>query len=188
MIYYDCKKIALDKIVTDGCDYLIIDLIDERFGIMESDKGCLTYSQGLLRSEHINEVGTYFVKDVKEDTEEFYVAYKKYALWLRDNFEVDKIIINEAYPVITYLGNDNNLHVFDPNEICKCKRLCSRIEKGYKLLESFLPEAEVLRMPYNVMAYENHKWGKAIFHYVDDYYIEMLSRIGEIVNNTRRNL
>lgn len=185
MIYYDCKKIALDKIVTDGCDYLIIDLIDERFGILESDKGCLTYSQVLQRSEHINEVGTYFIKDVKEDSEEFYNAYKKYALWLRDNFEVDRIIIHEVYPVLTYLGNDNNLHVFDSNDIRKCKSLCSRIEKGYKLLESFLPEAEVLRMPYNVMAFENHKWGKATVHYVDDYYIEMLSRIGEIVNNKR---
>lgn len=76
MIYYDCKKIALDKIVTDGCDYLIIDLIDERFGILESDKGCLTYSQVLQRSEHINEVGTYFIKDVKEDSEEFWSCVK----------------------------------------------------------------------------------------------------------------
>lgn len=180
MIYYDCKKIVMDKIVSD-CDYLIIDLIDERFGILESDLGLLTYSQVLQRSEYIKELVPYRIRDVKPDTDEFYNAYKNYALYLKKHFDVHKIIIHEAYPVSIYLGADNKLYLFDSNEINKNKKICSKLKKGYELLETFLPESHILRMPHDTMAFEKHMWGKAAVHYVDDYYIEMLSQINGII-------
>lgn len=183
MIYFDYKKTALDKLVADECDYLVIDLIDERFGILESDKGCLTYSQVLQRSSHLGELGSYKIRDVKENTDEFYDAYKRYATFLREHFDVNRIIIHEAYPVLNYISNDNQLTLFDSDEIGKSKRLCQKIRRGYELLYELLPEAKVLRMPPNTIAYENHAWGKAPVHYVDDYYIYMLSQIDDIAKN-----
>lgn len=182
MIYYDCNKSALEKIVSDDCDYLIIDLIDERFGIIESEKGNLTYSQVLQRSKQLNELSPYKVLDIKENTEFFYNAYRNYAMFLREKFDVRRIIIHEVYPVLNYLGNDNKLHLFDENEIKKSKRVCSKIRKGYELLQTFLPEATVLKMPPNTIAFENHAWGKASVHFTDDYYIEKLTEIVGITN------
>lgn len=182
MIYYDCNKSALKKIVSDDCDYLIIDLIDERFGIIESEKGNLTYSQVLQRSKQLNELSPYKVIDIKEDTDFFYNAYRDYAMFLREKFDVKRIIIHEVYPVLNYLGNDNKLHLFDENEIKKSKRVCSKIRKGYELLQTFLPEATVLKMPPNTIAYENHAWGKASVHFTDDYYVEKLTEIVGITN------
>lgn len=182
MIYYDFKKKALEKIVSNNCDYLIIDLIDERFGILECDMGCLTYSQVLQRSKYLDKLSPYKIKDIKENTEFFYNAYKNYAMFLRENFDVNKIIIHEAYPVLNYLGDDNELHLFEADEIQKSNRICSKIKKGYELLETFLPEAKVIKMPPNTIAFENHAWGKASVHYVDEYYASKLEEIIEIAS------
>lgn len=180
MIYFDYKKTALDKLEADECDYLVIDLIDERFGLLESDKGCLTYSQVLQRSSHLSELGSYKIRDVKENTDEFYEAYKRYATYLREHFDVNRIIIHEAYPVLSYISSDNELTLFDSDEMGKTRKLCQKIRRGYELLEALLPEARVLRMPPNTIAYEKHAWGKAPVHYVDDYYIYMLKQINDI--------
>lgn len=180
MIYYDSKKLAFDKIV-DGCDYLLIDLIDERFGILESDVGCLTYSQVLQRSEHMKSLYPYKIRDIHYDTKEFYDAYNKYALFLREHFNVNKIIIHEAYPVSVYLGKDQALHSFNSEELKKNDKLCIKIKRGYELLETFLPEAQVLQMPCNTIAFEEHMWGKSTVHYTYTYYMEMLKKINNIV-------
>ena len=44
-------------------------------------------------------------------------------------------------------GDDNELHLFEADEIQKSNRICSKIKKGYELLETFLPEAKVIKMP-----------------------------------------
>ena len=176
MIYFDCKKMA-KQIIIKECDYLLIDLIDERFGILESELGSLTYSQVLQRSEYISKFVPYKIKSVNFSSEEFYNAYKMYSLFLREHFNVENIIIHEAYPVSIYMGVDNELHFFDSKELEKNKRLYPLLEKGYELLEEFLPEAKILRMPHNTIADEQHMWGKATVHYIENYYTEMISKI-----------
>ena len=185
MVYLDFKKLFKDYL-NDKADFFVIDLLDERFGILISKPGfdCsgVTLSQVLKRSSRYEVVSSFENIMVPIDDPYMNSAIVNYCNLIRSIMPEEKVIINEAYPTLTYIGMDGKYHLFDENTVVKALWVTKRLEYMYELLERNLPKANIIRAKHNSMADENHKWHLAYMHFCDEYYVEVAKKILEITS------
>jgi hypothetical protein len=168
MVQRDMHKDFWHRIIQSQFDFLILDFIDDRFNLHLFD----TQAAHIASSEY---------KKASQDTE---LPHKRIlgprhpdrmALWedgmnrlvrhLSDRGMMNRILINCVF--WTSIGdvkyvNDANKHLSDL----------------YAKAASILPEKQFIRYPSNLLIEnENHKWGKAPFHYDDMVYRYLLEQI-----------
>jgi hypothetical protein len=173
MIRRDFEKTFFEDTKKADFDFLIVDLIDERFNILQCGKSLITKS-----SEFVNsglETLYDFVK-IYKGTNEFNDAWKRDAQLFSNKLQsivpVEKIIIHEAYWAKQYTVDGKLKEYPNQNSIdCNNKILL----EYYQTLKQFIPAKVVKNKEF--IGDAKHMWGLTPFHYTQDYYEEIYNQI-----------
>ena len=179
MVIADFEKHSINTI---DCDYLIIDLIDERFELITNFGSLVTLSNELRENNKINTINKYIERGTEED----------FQLW-RDC--IKQLALNINIPVILHKSrlasklNKKNEHIFIDNKyIEKLNERMRRYEEiVYQEMEIFgTIDVDEKFLISNI----NHVWGYSPYHYIPEYYIEaknQLFRICQIDSRVKLN-
>ena len=191
MVIFDFQKECFKKLSQNPAEWLLIDLIDERFGLLQTElcglTSYVTYSQVLKRSPIFNNL---FQKDnvkvIDQDNINEYTVKKMFEVFcnkILSIYKSDHIILIKVFPVKEYITRQGEILKFDGEESEKIiEKYRKRLHRYYNLIENNLGKSiNVINMPDNTMAYEGHKWGLATTHYTDSYYEYMLTQIESII-------
>jgi hypothetical protein len=186
----DFDKSIFDRFRTNKSDFLLIDLIDERFGLLEccsalSEKTFVTDSSILRESGLYNDLAAAyectkinpltFSEDVIENT------IKSYSDSIKSIYTTDRIIINECYAVYHYISNEGNICDFDDDKRILAQNINKKLARYYPILESELDGCNIIKMPLDIYALEKNKWGLAPYHFEDRYYSIFMDRLFKIM-------
>ena len=221
-VWRDFNKTTFDLFREDGSDWLIIDLIDERFppvrqGNSYVTKSAMAVEAGLI-PENTGENIRYWSKKPelkRKDQENIFGFLKRmlkgnliknnvstdvqpeqilmiqrtnirtyivrFAEKLLEIYKPNHIIIHRALPVKQYWNSDGKLCEFSEDEKVIGKIINDIIVYMYDLLKECIPEAHVIDCISRYHGSEQHNWGKAMVHYEDGYYAEVMSEVKNIV-------
>jgi hypothetical protein len=169
MVIADFEKHSIGTI---DCDYLIIDLIDERFELITNFGSLVTLSNELRDNNKIKTINKYIERGTEEE----------YQLW---RYSVKQLALNINIPVILHKSrlasklNKKNEHIFIDNKyIDKLNQRMRRYEEIiYQEMEIFgtIDVDEKL-----LISDIDHVWGYSPYHYIPEYYIEAKNQLFRI--------
>lgn len=168
----------LDIIQSSDFDYLVIDCIDERFGLIEViPELYITNSDEFHKSKLVN---IHDAKKIRPDEDVFLKNWEQGLKQIIDIVGANKIIINNVFfskETDQGLGFPNS----SPNRIEYCNKFLNSL---YNIAKKYLPEKQFVNYPQDIfVGSSNHKWGLAPFHYIDDVYRHFLFFLQKSGNN-----
>ncbi len=173
----DINKNIFDILKENKSDYLIIELLDERFNLVKVKNSYITNSVELQQSKLLDYINGDIIhkKDLNSDIwKECIDLYVKNIIKI---YNQESIIIHKVYFLNRYLDKNNNKVEFNNETIKKNNIYNSILDDYYNYLIEKLPKAKVIDLTRDFLAYENHRWGLAPYHYEDDYYKKVLKEI-----------
>ncbi|WP_347473716.1 DUF6270 domain-containing protein [Acinetobacter thermotolerans] len=154
----------MDVIKEQEFDYLLLDVVDDRFGLVKlnDEEVYVTFSDELKNSKFIT--NTDKIKILANS--QFYRDAWEFGL--KELLKVvppNKIIINNVqWATHTNMGNA----LSKPERIAFCTDVVNGL---YQIAAQYIPEENFINYPVGIfIGDENHKWGRSPFHYVDDVY------------------
>ena len=197
MIAVDFKKELFSYLKNNPTDYLIIDLIDERFKLLKfvSDKQMVITDSSNFRQSDIltnhplySTLDYYLIDTAMMSDSLLLRGINEYCRRIMQIYSSDQIIINEAYLAGHYIGKDGDIHKFKDTEIQEYRKLNEKLKKMYSALIRALhiPDFHIIKQPKSCYASETQKWGLAPFHYFAPYYENVVERFLDIARSDGR--
>ncbi|WP_433847449.1 DUF6270 domain-containing protein [Acinetobacter proteolyticus] len=150
-------------------DYILIDLVDERYGLIQFANTFITNSYEVNVSGILGDVSQLNKIDVGSD--QFYSLWKEgfeiFINYCKKNSLLGKVLINKVFWASMFddassIPNFSQDRIRDNNAV---------LEKLYKIIEEYIPDSNFITYPKSYfVAKKNHKWGAMPFHYVDSFY------------------
>lgn len=183
-VYYDLTKASFDLFANDNSQYLIIDLIDERFRLIKKDGKIFTNSTYLEQSDYFQDKqiisyeyldGEYWVdaKRLSDYIDEF--CKRISTIYLGEH-----VILHKAYMLDYYVNKAGEVKEFPPNYLKQNKTVNMRLDYMYNRIISNIPNLRIIDVCNNAIADEKHRWGLAPMHYCENYYQEVLTKLYDI--------
>lgn len=161
---YKTSLINLNNCLSNNI--LIIDLIDERNGLLTFNDNYITYSLALKENTNIESLQLNKINPFTNQYIDLFCKNIKYfSNKIKNSIDGDRkiIIIHKAYYA-------------DPNN--KFIRVNKTLNTFYTLLEKYLPNATSIEVPCKYrLSSISHKWGGAPYHYIDEYYLKFIELI-----------
>lgn len=185
MLKDDLLKRVRKYLVECKYDFLLIDFIDERFNLILSGDSIATKSSELLRSGLQYETDNCY--EVKSESIEFIMlwekGWKEFIGLLTENNLREKLVLNKVYwAERTESGGGFSPGL--PDE--KIKKMNAFLDKLYSIAEKDIQKSHIMTQSrQQFIGDDNHRWGKAPFHYTKAYYKNALSFLKHL-NNTDR--
>jgi hypothetical protein len=178
MVKYDFEKTELNLV---DCDFLILDLIDERFQLITNFGSVVTLSNELRNSNKIESVINYVARGTERDLILWREAVKKFSKM------VNVPIILHKSRLSSVLSHENDGIKVDYEYIEKMNQKLIAYEK---IIYDELEIIGTIDVKNDLLTSDvNHVWGYSPYHYIYEYYEEALHQIFEITNtNTKFNL
>ncbi|MCH7340611.1 DUF6270 domain-containing protein [Acinetobacter higginsii] len=150
-------------------DYILVDLIDERYGLVKYKNTFITYSFEIRNSGVLGDVSK--LERIEAGSNEFYslweAGFKIFVEYCSKNNLLDKIKINEVYWA-TALEDNSPIPNYDLERIIYNNLI---LEKLYGIIRRYLPETSFIKYSKNCfLSKKEHKWGITPFHYIDSLY------------------
>lgn len=161
----DLAKTHEDQMEQMAGGHVVIDLIEERVEIVETEPGhYVTRSQILAAMSNFDDFAPRPIRIFSEPGFEAWSgALPRFAALLERHVPQDRTLIHRAM----YASDDD-----------EGQRANHYLALMYDALAKALPGARVITPSAEVFRAEpNHRWGPAPFHYVDDYYFEIAAKI-----------
>lgn len=179
IVTQDLNLDLFDTLINTDYDYILIDLIDDRYGLVKFENTFVTKSFEFDSSKILDsncEINTvsFFSKD-------FYFYWEKgFKLFLDfcilNNIE-SKLVLNKVY-FADSIDNGKNFNNFTQSQI---ENYNSRLDEIYDLINDLVPNLIVIDYPQNIIiAKSNHKWGEMPFHYIDEFYDWTYSKLSRL--------
>lgn len=195
MMIMEISKTCLEKAVTSDADYLVMDLIEERFDFAEFTIGKKLYR--CVKSGHFdNFYDKYLADKVTDYTEtsideytdkEVEEMFDKSITTILKRFAIDKIIMIETYYARKMIDNKGNITEFENKE--EISDMNKRLHRVYKIMKMVLDKHSTDEKNYNLITADedilgnaDHKWGPFPVHYVDEFYENVGESIKIITN------
>lgn len=163
MVERDLDKSALNNKAFKNVDFILIDLIDERFDLVEFDE-----REFATNSLELSKI----VKDnprvsfLKTDSLKYFRLFEKGFLKFIDKTNID---LNKIRVIQTYWTLGNNKGESTVSEYRVSNNL--KLDILYFILKKHLPESCFISIPNSLLVSDiNHKWGDAPYHYVEEFY------------------
>lgn len=188
-VYQDASKETLQKLMNQPSEYLIIDLIDERFKLIQMRESILTLSNELRGSSILNNL-TYkeLERDNKEVLELWYKSADAFFRKVLNVYNPSKVILHKTFWREKYLNQAKQQNDFSDvvmKEIQKQNRL---LKYYYDYCESIVPSISVVDMTDDsFLSCENHTWGLAPYHFEKAYYDVFLKKLDNIIFNKQNS-
>jgi len=175
MVKSDFDKTPLNL---DKCDYLIIDLIDERFEVIKNFNSIVTLSSELLDHNEIATLRKYLIRGSKKD----------YRLWKKAVKKLNKVI---KIPIILHksrLSNKINFFSKDINiDFNYIDKMNNILENYEKILCKELDIIGTIDVSEELLVSDiDHVWGYSPYHYIPEYYQEAMRQLFIITNTNSR--
>lgn len=186
IVQFEFSNSLISDLEATDFDYFIIDLIDERFGLLELESGkFVTFSDELKRTG----IDTTQLRKINVFDDEFYDLWKSGVdiLFnkLKELGKLDRVIINDV--LWSYKLENGQLLTEHPEKkglkLSDIEQYNQLLLKQYAYLDTFKIEG-VRNIGYasNIFVSSlNHKWGISSFHYVDSVYAYFIERLKEII-------
>lgn len=180
LVLNDMAKSTFIKLANQKSDYLVLDLIDERFRIGERRGTLVTLSNEMIKSRCINEEELRICNKsifgnkafLDEISLEFYV--NRFLDALLQIYQSSQIILHKAYFLMQYRSLQNELKTFPIHSCNLIDRDNAWMDVMYSCIEKRIPKENIIDCCENYYAEESHRWGLAPMHYCDEYYLEAL--------------
>lgn len=192
MVLSDLRKDAFKQFRKDKSRFIVIDLIDERLGMLELQGSVVTQSSELINSGYTNGLKTARIR-MNFSKGEYMVGSKslrdycrKFCNKLRFIYPQKNIIIHRALGVSSYYDETRSVVDFPEDQIKKCETMNKQLNFMYDALEEFLPKASVINTAGRFHGDCAHKWGLSIVHYEPDYYKFVLNELRRITDSVGR--
>ncbi|MGR4068062.1 DUF6270 domain-containing protein [Billgrantia sp. C5P2] len=175
MVEFDMKKNMTKKIQNTDFDLLIVDLIDDRFDLVEQSEDCYaTRSVEFLKGLNGKPVG----RIIPHGSEEYEVlwrqGFEKLLSCLVNCGKKEKIRVNEVYWA-TKTDHGKSIQGFAADRIKEENDLLSQ---RYGYMRRILGKDQFYSFEDKYfVADENHKWGVSPFHYTSFYYKSLMDKI-----------
>ena len=175
----DMEKSLLKDVASNDFDVLLIDFIDERFGIAEFEGGeRLTLCSEFLSARPSDLVYSEINRFESRKFEFWKIGFSKLIREIRLKSSSPLIVINKVYFAKT-AGNSIATAVpsHQYNYLELIKNNCY-LDQMYNFIHENFPE--VVFIDYDkryLVANLSHKWGVAPFHYIDELYHETCLRL-----------
>ncbi len=177
-IYRDFNSSFLD------CNFdnktILLDFIDERFKLISINNNIVgTESSEYIKSNlPINLSG---IQIIKNDIEGWKEACSKFIIFLKNTKNV-KVILHKSLYKEYYLDEYENIVKFD-KEIQTINSYNIRLNQMYEFIQKEFDEIYTVEYIENkYKASSKNRWGLAPFHYEDDYYLDILKQIENIIS------
>jgi hypothetical protein len=172
VIEEDHRKTAAD-VLPDLDHPVVIDLIDERSPLVRTGSGIVTASSYFKRTRLAKRKGTTPVPEDRDLAEHgpFATACRRLASLLPQQ----PVVVHRAYWAVRDVAGRPLA------EAERGRAVNHWLERAYTTLESALGDRAVRVEPDPglLVAEPGHRWGLAPFHYVEDYYDDLSSRLRE---------
>ncbi len=191
MMVSEVSKTCLSMAGEADADYLVFDLVEERFDFAEFEIEGKKYRS--VKTGHFENYYEKYLKDkvtsyrelsVEEySDDEIRESFRKCVKELLKVFPIDKIILIETYYADKMVDDSGNITAYENVEEIGCTN--ERLKRLYRLMKQVLDENKegdkryCLLEPEEILGYEKHKWGPFPAHYTDDFYEEMGHKIKE---------
>ncbi|GED44845.1 hypothetical protein HME01_06970 [Vreelandella aquamarina] len=179
MVKYDTDKSLLKFVDEDYFDLFLIDLIDDRFDLVEYEKNCFA-----TRSVE-------FVKGAKKDPvskvgrhqpgydKRWKIGFESFLKKMDHNKKLEKIKINQVFWAAETISGDV-ISGFSKDRI---ERENEYLWNRYSYMKQFLPKNAFLSFDEkNLKADQSHKWGVSPFHFSEVYYQDLLLKLRSSMN------
>lgn len=158
-------------------DAVVVDLIDERFDLLENEHGALATRSNELASvlPATSEAWRRIASGSDEFLELWTVGLQRFARRMAEIGALRRIVLHESYWASTTTGGGAVGAPFSESYIAKSNRILSDLCSRFK---EVIPCATVIRVPDEMaVASQTHKWGVAPFHFSDAYYSHFLKEL-----------
>lgn len=161
--------VELQDIDFEAVDLVVIDLVDDRFGLIAYGDAFLTNSDELRAARIFN---TKEAVKLAPNEDEYSRRWEAGLVELLKYVPKEKIIINDVHWASE---TDAGESISSPERISFCESVINGL---YGVAKKHIPSNNFVNYPEDIfLADGGHKWGKAPFHYVRpvyDYFIDFL--------------
>ena len=186
MVAADLDKRMWQELKNTKSDYLIVDFIDERFGLGKYEQTLFTISNEMKESQYFS---TYEKIEKIQMDNQYYVDGICLENILQDFWErilelypSDKIILHKARMTDFYYDASGAIRKFDRSNVRNNAHINALLDYMYDYSEKALGNSITVSAQANCYASCNHKWGLAPMHYIDDYYHQVLQIINSKIH------
>lgn len=185
LIVNDFEKNVLKIIKQKKLDFLVIDLIDERFDLLFINGSYLNISYEFKRScsSFIESHGAKVINRNSQFVHQtFLESAKRLGSFLKKECPGLKVVLHEAYATNYYVENGERV-AFDEDVKGRNKVMNDYLKEYYSALKKFLDVDSVIKVDNEFqLADSDHKWGLAPYHFVDEYYVKFMDLLSEKVS------
>lgn len=165
----DIGKTALGKLRKLPAEIpVLIDLIEERVPLgVTSEDTIVTLSEAAQKFSNLPEL---VVRQIAPWGDEHGALFETALPALGTALEGKTVLIHRAF----YAENRGDFPGIN-----------ARLRSMYDAVQEAVPGAQVIEVaPKMLLSEPNHKWGYAPFHYIDDYYTEILNQIESLIGES----
>ena len=161
-----------------GCDFLIIDLIDERFDLITNFGSVITLSNEIKQNNLIENKNLY----VERGSELDYSLWRKAVRKLSNKIDIPIIIhksrLSHKLNIDTPAIDIDYLYIDKMNEI---------LSKYEEIIYDEIEVVGTISVPNELLISDvNHVWNYSPYHYIKSYYEEALNQIFEITKTNKQ--
>lgn len=181
MVYGDINKTLFKNLKENQSDYLMIDLIDERFNLIKIDNTYITDSYEFKNSKLNKVINGEVINRFELNEELVKKCIDEYIKNILEIYREDQIIIHEVYNSDKYIDKSGKIVDFNIDILKKSEKFNMLLQFYYDYFKSLLPNAHVIDISKGYLANESHIWALETYHFEDKYYLEVLNIINNII-------
>lgn len=179
MVYNDVNKLIFKELDKYNSDILLIDLIDERFGVIKLGKN--KYITKSAEYSRTNEFKKKFKGEIITESNRIDLwekSFDKFISLITKKIGMNNIYINECYYCYKYIDNNNQIAEFSNKDYIEQQNKI--LAHYYKYIRDNYDKVRFLNSNKQYFADEKHRWGLSPFHYEEKYYYDLISNLNKI--------
>jgi hypothetical protein len=182
MVEYDLNKRAIAALLNDDSEFLIIDMIDERFDLLKCKNSYITYSNEFSNSGLRDKLK--FSRVNKEDKMQLWKeSVKIFINRISEKYHPERIIVNKVYYSSEYITLENQVKKFSNQSEIDEKN--SFLNEMYEYIKEHFPGVSFIEYEGVYYADEKHKWGLSPFHFEERLYKDFCENLTALVEGCK---
>lgn len=188
MVLCDMNKTAFEILGGQKSDFIILDLVDERFPLKRVGDSFLTVSNEFRLSlgEKYRKYPDWYKRVTAFGLYAGHRRINKYVKLFCENltniYPENRIILHRALTADRYINKFGEITPFDTDIIKNNSEINDVLNKMYDIIIKTISSIYEIAGDTEILSDERHRWGLAPMHYTDGYYISMLNKIYEIAD------
>ena len=185
VVLNDYNKTTLAQVKSKRPEFIFIDLIEERYDLIKLGDSYLTRSDEFVKVNPLSkspEYGSILGSTSDEATILFYEKAKLFCEKINSDFPDSIVIIHDAR-YSNYYRDGGMIKQFDVVRRHKNAIMNAKLLSHIDFLGRNISRVKKIRIDDEFsIANKEHKWGLSPFHYIDEYYLEFMREVKNIVN------